>query len=300
MSDTFTVYLPVLLVMEQTWRITTSGDRGINHAKLQRERQKWAWGEASKKLKEDIMRRLASGGLFAILSLVVASHAAYAVPFGPAQLMLSTAGTTLTVSDGGVVVCVGACAGAGVADVNPVNGVITYVGTVGANWFVNVTTGESKPVLGSAVNPSMDTNSVDTSKGAATGVNALTIKFSDGDFGPLPASSIVAKIGGTQDSGTAQYKVLFDPGNLAFAGGVVADTGVLAGNPIPGTTVGGLIAGGPAFSLTQVITLTHTAGGTTSFDARLTTVPEPSAMLLLGSGLVGLGYLRLRRVFKKS
>jgi hypothetical protein len=42
------------------------------------------------------------------------------------------------------------------------------------------------------------------------------------------------------------------------------------------------------------VVLTHKAAGTSSFDAELSSVPEPGTYALIGAGLLGLGLLRRR------
>jgi hypothetical protein len=51
------------------------------------------------------------------------------------------------------------------------------------------------------------------------------------------------------------------------------------------------------YSLTIVVQITHPGQGNSSFNADLTTVPEPASMLTWGGliGLVGLAYARQRR-----
>src|SRR5690349_21157865 len=85
------------------------------------------------------------------------------------------AGPTLTLTaDGAPVV---SCADGAACDQNALAGVVTFIGTVGA-FTVNVTTGESKPLLGN--NPIFDLNSVDTQTGG--GNHSLRIQFSDTGF----------------------------------------------------------------------------------------------------------------------
>src|SRR4051794_32537767 len=104
-----------------------------------------------------------------------------------------------------------------VADGDPLDsstqvGVVTYNGPIGLNWTLNVTTGISKPILGSPTQPWMDLNSVNaTSRGAGS----LTIKFSDNNFGPS-SGTLVSKIGGTSQ-GKVTLNTYKDAGNGIFA-----------------------------------------------------------------------------------
>lgn len=182
-------------------------------------------------------------------------------------------------------------------DSNALPGVVTYIGTVpqagGGTWNINVTTGITKPAIGSPVVMQMDLNSVDaTSAGGGT----LNIMFSEIDFGP-GGGGFGAQIGGTMGGGAGSsvtYDTYLDTANALFgtSGATVSHLTSLSFNstPFAGATSASIGPVAFPFSLTQSVTIVHTGNGTTSFDASLCNVPEPSsALLLLGLLLGGIG-----------
>lgn len=234
------------------------------------------------------MRRCTGIALLIVGSLAVIARAGYGIPFTFPTLKLSAGATTVTIVDGTV------------QDSNPLPGWVGYNGAVGNGWTVSVT-GESKPAIGSATGPQMDllVGAQPTGNGPIT---TLTISFSDNGFGPSD-NDVATSIGGTLKTATVTFKTYQDPapGNTDFAltnlltsqgpFGPFTKQGTFGGN-----ASGALSSGAYPFSLTEVVTIKDTAkNDSTTFDASITVLPEPGTLLLLGSGLVGLGYLRFRR-----
>ncbi len=200
-------------------------------------------------------------------------------------LQLSDGTTTVTIPDGSG------------QDQNGTNGAITFIGSIG-NWILNVTTGLGFPLIGSLDAPSMDLNSVDaTSSGGGT----LTIQLSETGFGPSGAGTLISGIGGTTH-GTVDYYAYKDPSNTLFGtSGTSIHLGPFGGGPsFPFSGQG--TAGHPfyaSYSMTQVVTITHTDAGQTSFNAALDNpVPEPMTIVTALSAVPVL--LLVRRRSKKA
>jgi hypothetical protein len=158
-------------------------------------------------------------------------------------------------------------------------GAVTYIGGLGV-WTLNVSTGVSKPVIGSAENPSMDLNSVDYSSSAGI----LTITWFDNGYTGLGGANM--EIGGTT-AGTIAYGAYQN-------NALIGTTGSLGGT-FAMTTGGSLPYDSTPYSLSEAITIVHSGAGISSFDAALS-VPEPGTLLFLGAGLITLFGIRRRRI----
>jgi hypothetical protein len=228
-----------------------------------------------------LMKRGLKNFLAVVASLGVVG-VAYAIPVG-AILSVSDGVTSITLTDNFV------------GDLNAAIGELTLSTNVGV-WSLSISTGITKPVLGSTTNPVMDL----VIQASSTGAGSLTYTFSDNNFGPAPGT-LTSAISGHVISGaptTVDYSVYGDGGNtLGTLASLLTTTGtnslpVLTSNSAP------LVLSAP-FSLSEVVQLTASGASAVSIDASLnvTPIPEPSTVVTTFLGLTFLvaGLARRRR-----
>lgn len=211
----------------------------------------------------------------AIITVLGMTQSAYAGVF---TLTLTQGASTVTVTD------------------TDLDGVITFSGVVGV-FAVNVTTGLSKPFEPSGPGFGyMDLNSVNASTASGT----LVIKLSDTDFpGGGPGGTLLGEVGGTTQ-GSAEFWGYKDPSNTLFgtSGALSVHMGPFTGGAFSGTDTFAHAPLAEPYSMTLVAEITHGTGTkNTSFDFSLqnNVIPEPSSLLLIGTGLLGLGIVARRK-----
>ena len=223
-----------------------------------------------------------------------------------ATLPLAHAVPTLRLTDGVTTVTIPDMSS---DDVNPTEGAVTFVGSVGSFSVTSVRTFKTTSrKLDAAF---LFLNSVDVFSPPLAG--PLTISLSEDSFGPAAVVAIAHIDGFT--SGTVLFSTYADTSNAlfgtstlltqpqSFSGPGFSTRPFDMTSPVDGKIAANLRLLSP-FSLTQEVVIDHGASPNgllvTSFNAHITTLPDRgSTIALLGAVLVGFfGWESLRRKFR--
>lgn len=176
------------------------------------------------------------------------------------------------------------------------------------NVFLSFNLSQTKPALGTAATPQMDLQfSANRTSTTCSTVNCgqVWMYASDtGYTGGLPGFNATA--GGTQAPGASSvlFGVTTNTANsnatlsAALTGGTTTLNGPIFGSPF-GTSFFVPGASGAPYSLTLMASVFVASPGITTGDFNVQSVPEPGSMLLIGTGLLGLGASARRRWAKK-
>ena len=174
----------------------------------------------------------------------------------------------------------------GVGDLDPTNGSVSVFGSIGV-WSYNVTTGITSPVTMGPY-PHLFLSSTDHSSGAGT----LRVRFYDDANLAAVGTVIGASVGGTLvnragssvdwDVYVNGVSIMGDPADITVPLAFAVNT-----TSAPFTQAAG-------YTLMNEFILTHTGSGTSTVTIE-SQIPEPASLLLLGAGLIGLGFIRRRK-----
>ncbi len=239
------------------------------------------------------LKKLILIAVFSASLLCLGSMQANAIPI----LKISDGVDTVVVEDG-----------SGLDNQAGTDGVVGYDGSIGGFNFNNFI-GFTKPIYGTELKPRMHLNTVVSSfeffngSGGLTN-DTITVMFTETDFVASGPNLNIHTLFGGVAANNMELSLYLDENNTAFGMSTLVDTsgaiesGAFSDTLLEGITIDPL----SSYSLTLVAEITHTGIGAevTSFDLEMYASPEPSTILLMGIGFVGLAGGAARRKLKKK
>ena len=183
-------------------------------------------------------------------------------------------------------------------DSSAVVGQVNFNGSYNG-WTILVSSGVTKPVIGSATSPALDLTFQITRGAGSQGT--LTVCFSDTDFNMSTPGNFGLSAGGTLGNLGAPslvVKSFYDLGNIALAQTTQLTThNYNSQGGYSGNDAGGPVGPDGSVSFTIKIDLSEPIGGVASGNIDLhLNVPEGGSMVtFLGTGLLALGIFAARR-----
>jgi hypothetical protein len=204
------------------------------------------------------------------------------------ELELIVGSQTAIISDNGS--CSGTGCGSLTGDINSAAGTTTVTGSIG-NWTISITSGTSN-------SPNDDPFGLDLTSltaacsGGPCDTNPLDVLYSDKNFSPANPSFITGystTISGSGNGSTSESAYFSNSNNLFQETTLIGTVGPFTSSN-GGTATGGTGSVAP-YSLTLAQVFTHGSGtNPISFSSdgsvSSTVVPEPAAVMLLGTVLV--------------
>lgn len=190
----------------------------------------------------------------------------------------------------------------GAGDTSALAGHVNYGNASFFGWNILVSSGVTKPIVGSSISPQLDLN-WQVSRGAGASAT-LSISFSDNDFNLTAPRNFQVASGGTlgnAGSPSVNVRSWYDLGNTTLAETTLLTSHLFSGQGgYAGNDAGGPVPADPSVAFTVRIDVTLPVGAIASGDVELiSSVPETgSTFAFFATALFGLGILAVR--FRKA
>ncbi len=191
----------------------------------------------------------------------------------------------------------------GAGDSAPAVGHLNYANPNYFGWNILVSSGVTKPIVGSSTSPALDLSYQIIRNAGSQGT--LTIFFSENGFNLASAANFETSAGGILgNSGTpsANVRTFYDLGNTELATTTLLTSHLFTGQGgYSGTDFGGPVGPDSSVAFTIRLDVSIPVDSVSSGDIDLHSVPEGGSMItFFGTALFGLGILAVRRHKSRS